>query len=77
MVDLLLQHGADKESQDIEGRSAVDLATALGHHTIATLMQAGTISTSHYTTLILQPFSCKQSSVYLGHIMLDPFKLVL
>ena len=43
-VDLLLQHGADKEAKDIQGRTAVELAMSLGHSTIATLLQAGQIS---------------------------------
>ena len=33
-VDLLLQNGADRESQDIEGRSAVELATHAGRKTV-------------------------------------------
>ena len=44
MVELLLQEGADRESRDILGRTAVDIATALGHHAVAAVLQAGNIS---------------------------------
>lgn len=55
MVELLLQEGADRESRDILGRTAVDLATGLGHHAVAAVLQAGNISefnsTTHFTIL--------------------------
>lgn len=46
VVELLLKEGADRESMDIQSRSAVELATALGHHAVAAVLQAGTISES-------------------------------
>ena len=43
-VQQLLQAGADRDVQDIEGKMPVDLATTLGHHGVVTLLAGGTIS---------------------------------
>ena len=38
MVELLLRHGADRHITDINGKTAADFATSLGHNDIVALL---------------------------------------
>ena len=52
VMEMLLKHGADKSASDINGQTAADLATALGHEDMVLLLTGKKPS-----KLLLRPLS--------------------